>query len=775
MSLPDPARPAPKPWISWLTGPEGRFAMAELAAGLFLLGELVALVLYHDRLSNFSALVLWVQWLGTVVALRAAGFFTLFGPVLFYELIRASRRPRYIIIRTLYATALMLLLGWVAFIWYMEGTGSRGHVEAKQMAAFAETFFFVFAVVQGMVVIILTPAYTGGAIADEKDRRTLDFLLATSLNKREIVFGKLVSRIANLSMMILAGLPILSFLQFMGGVDPNLVLATFVATFATMFSLAGVSMFFSVQLRKSRDAIALTYITYAAYLAISTFLSIFLMIGGPVIGAWGGFPSNVLGFESPVTIADVVHFMGSGNIIACVFQLGMAMGGRMGPPAHELMPELLRGYVGFHLVFAILPPLYATLRLRSIALREKEEGARKLGVLRTATRPRIGVFPMIWKEVFAEPGLKLNWLGRIIVLLIVLCSYVPAFFIVEYFFERLPPEQWPAVPFQLLGNWLENESRVVQWFLTGVQGNAWNNGRNWQDPYWGMAQGMNIWARIAGSAVATLLLLSVGVRAAGSVSGEREKATLDELLTTPLSAHSIIFAKWLGAILSVRWSLLWLLGLWLIAILGGGMSVFAVPVVLLSLFIYIAVAAGIGLCFSSWCRKTLSATVWTLATLLFAGGLHWLLAAVIVYVPLSFVRTHDLMEWFAKLEFGQTPPLVMGMFTFWRYDFEWGMFNRRHEEFEWIACCVAGLFVWTVAAVILYAYAYSLFAAMANRLPYLRPVMPPRPQPVSLRKTTRPAPSTNGHAILTVLPAEEPTLMVLPAEESDERVRSDRT
>ena len=91
-----------------------------------------------------------------------------------------------------------------------------------------------------------------------------------------------------------------------------------------------------------------------------------------------------------------------------------------------------------------------------------------------------------------------------------------------------------------------------------------------------------------------------------------------------------------------------------------------------------------------------------------------------------------------------------------------------------------------MAAVILYAYAYSLFASMANRLPFLRPVMPPRPQPVTLRQTTRPraAPSTNGTAIqmvlpadepvLMVLPAEEPMLMVTPAEEPDERVRAER-
>jgi len=38
----------------------------------------------------------------------------------------------------------------------------------------------------------------------------------------------------------------------------------------------------------------------------------------------------------------------------------------------------------------------------------------------------------------------------------------------------------------------------------------------------------------------------IGIRAAGAVSGEREKQTLDNLLTTPLATKRILFAKWLG-------------------------------------------------------------------------------------------------------------------------------------------------------------------------------------------------------------------------------------
>ena len=107
-------------------------------------------------------------------------------------------------------------------------------------------------------VTLLTPAYVAGAIAADKEKRTLEFLFATDLRNREIVLSKLGARLANLVLFLLAGLPILSFVQFLGGVDPNLVLAGFAATGMTMLGLAAVSILFSVICRRPRDAIAMT-------------------------------------------------------------------------------------------------------------------------------------------------------------------------------------------------------------------------------------------------------------------------------------------------------------------------------------------------------------------------------------------------------------------------------------------------------------------------------------------------------------------------------------
>src|SRR5437763_113481 len=77
---------------------------------------------------------------------------------------------------------------------------------------------------------------------------------------RVILFGKLAARVGSLLLFLLAGLPILGLMQFVGGIDPDLVLAGFAATFATVLPLAAVGIAASVMSRKVRDAIALTYL-----------------------------------------------------------------------------------------------------------------------------------------------------------------------------------------------------------------------------------------------------------------------------------------------------------------------------------------------------------------------------------------------------------------------------------------------------------------------------------------------------------------------------------
>src|SRR5947209_3040403 len=244
---------------------------------------------------------LWGLLLLTLAVLARWGWLRLFGPVFFYDLIRAARRRRSFLFRTLYAGLLFVLIAWIYLVWITERRG--GSIPTREMANFAASFFYPFLLVQFTLAVLLTPATVASAIAEEKDRKTLEFILTTDLRDREIVVGKLAARLANLTLLILTGLPILSLLQFLGGVDPGLMFTGFAATGLTMVSLAGLSIFNSVLAKRPRDAIALTYLAAVGYLLLSG-LSWMLLVPGLGIA---NFPSTAT-WTSPVTVQDLVEW-----------------------------------------------------------------------------------------------------------------------------------------------------------------------------------------------------------------------------------------------------------------------------------------------------------------------------------------------------------------------------------------------------------------------------------------------------------------------------------
>jgi ABC-type transport system involved in multi-copper enzyme maturation permease subunit len=701
--------------LPWSNSPQSwldRLAVVGVVAGA------AALVVLGPRLSMAAQVLLW----GLLLAVAA---FTsrLFGPVLFYDLVRIARRNRYYLIRVLYALFLLTMLCWVYFTFTVNMELSAT-VRPDEAARFANSFFYMFMAIQFLVVTVVTPAYVAGAVAEEKERKTLEFLLATDLLNREIVLSKLTSRLLNLMLLVLTGLPVLAALQFLGGIDPLLVIAGFAATMLTVASLAGLSIFASVICRRARDAIVLTYLMAAAYLVLSGLSWLLTVPAG-----WATFPSTTT-WTSPVTAQDVVEAFNIGNVVAVLIQMSQAVD--KGDHLDAVLPAFVARYAFFHGTIALLGPLWAVLRLRAIALRETGEPARRTRpVLRLGWRPRLGRFPMIWKEVFADRGLRLHWFGRLVLVLLVLASFVPVVVIGYMFLEGTLDE-----PFRFFG------------------------GRS--DPWEALAENTQLWVvRVAGTCVACLLCLAVAVRASSSVSIERDRQTFDGLLTTPLDSDTILFAKWLGAVFSVRRGWLWLGALWGVGLLTGGLHPLALPLLVLTWFIYAAFLAGLGTWFSTVSRTTLRATVWTLLCAVGAALGHWLIW--MCCVPIMILRAGpmpDVLEWVAKYQTGLTPPLNLG----WRSSFRAGEFlddpGRPEQLWELVGFGVMGTATWAVLAGALWVITSHRFRQVAGRVAFEpeRRLQPKRPPAVLVSHSARQPPAAESEVILEVLPIDDKCL-----------------
>jgi ABC-type transport system involved in multi-copper enzyme maturation permease subunit len=348
---------------------------------------------------------------------------------------------------------------------------------------------------------------------------------------------------------------------------------------------------------------------------------------------------------------------------------------------------VLQRYALFHGGVALVGVTWAVLRLRALALAQAA-GPRRglLKPLRAPRRPPVGERPMLWKEVRVEGGLRVGWLGRILVGLLVAGSFVPVVIIVHFMFFDA--------------------------------NNRFNYNRNQWDDF---GNAVNVWLRIMNAVISVLMLLGVAVRAAGAVSAERDRDTLVSLMTTPLTTQEILWAKWAGSLVSVRLFVVWLAAVWGLGLVTGAVNPTAVILQVMAWLAPAAFLAAVGLYFSASSKTTLRATTATLLTALVALGGHWIATGMCCFLPLQVIlRSGTDLRWAWMMELGLTPPFVFGYVPLRQF----GDLKVFDNQGDFPAFMVLGLFLWCVAAAVMGNLAHERFRELTHRNEWERRVPP---------------------------------------------------
>src|SRR5262245_57831769 len=129
--------------------------------------------------------------------------------VFFYDLLRVSRRGRMVLLRAVYGLVLIVALGGLFVTNFPDQLGLTSGLtrEPVQLIRFAEQFAFLCLAVQISAAAVLAPAVAAGAIAEERQRRTIDLLRGCGLSAESIVLGKLAARALVLVGILLTGVP----------------------------------------------------------------------------------------------------------------------------------------------------------------------------------------------------------------------------------------------------------------------------------------------------------------------------------------------------------------------------------------------------------------------------------------------------------------------------------------------------------------------------------------------------------------------------------------
>jgi ABC-type transport system involved in multi-copper enzyme maturation permease subunit len=186
----------------------------------------------------------------------------------------------------------------------------------------------------------------------------------------------------------------------------------------------------------------------------------------------------------------------------------------------------------------------------------------------------------------------------------------------------------------------------------------------WRDPK-PLGERVQPWIRGLGIGLASLIFLVITLSASQRVSGERQRRTLDSLLMIPTDRSAILFAKWLGSILSAH-TLCWCLAaVWLLGLVTGAVNPFALLLLASAVLVYTALAASLGLWFSTVnktnLRATLSALLAGLLVLAGPGILFPLLTGTSVESHSPFERGHW-ANWL--MHYGLTPTIALWTLTF---------------------------------------------------------------------------------------------------------------
>jgi ABC-type transport system involved in multi-copper enzyme maturation permease subunit len=640
----------------------------------------VALIAFAAGIPFGFQVVAWAALVVVAAVLFRRGLLKAFGPILWFDLVRTGRRTRTYLIRTAYLLILFAVIAWMYYLFTVQHSYySSSELGQGEIARFGQRVFWTFAAFQFCLLVVLTPAYTAGAIAEERQRKTLPFILATDLRNHEIVLGKLASRLAHLGLLLLAGLPVLGAVQLLGGVDPHLLLAVFAGTGVACLSAAALGILASVVARPSRNAVFLSYafvLSYAVLCLFAIYAPYWLFGRG-----WRAAPSTPAWAEEVLDgLCEVIQ---AGNPFIVVHRVLNSA-----DSAEGALLQGLGAFALFHGVLAAVCTIAAGAILRKASLRE----AKPLQPRERRARRWFGVgdWPMVWKEVVCEGSRRRRWLVKILLAVLIAASLLPlCFAYVEY-----------------------SSSRYASPEYFGER----------------LARDFNVWARFDGTILACLALVGVGLRAAYSIRVEREKETFDTLLTTPLTNVDILWGKWLGAVLSARWALVWLAVVWGLALLFGGVHPFALPLMLFAWLAFAAGAASVGLWFSVICRSSLRAAVCTMlsgAALWFG---HWLIWMVCGPLMLGFRGPSEGIQYVFMFQAGLTPPASLAILGFHSHDFRQSDFGTA------VNFCGVGAVMWALIAFGFAAATAARFRRVFGREltlvppPYAR--RGPRPRPV---------------------------------------------
>jgi ABC-type transport system involved in multi-copper enzyme maturation permease subunit len=305
-----------------------------------------------------TALIDWRKYL--------VGVFTqvLGNPVIGRELRVRVRVGRAYLLQAFYLAFLILIVALA----YQAAIGDNP--DLRNPVRVQEALVGFYRIVMSMLVALIAliaPALTANAITLERERKTMDLLLATPLTARQLLVGKLLGSFAFIVLLLALTLPVSAVSVLLGGVSFPELLKAYLLIACGGLVLCAIALFSSVYARNSTLAVLWSYLRVAGFL-LATGVLIALQ-EALAFGAFGGRGAGALNLAFPQALL---------NPFAAPF-------------AADMQVDLVRWQVPAWIVGVVICLLFTRLTLTAAA---RKVGLYDKDVLPSARRQLLLLFPL---------------------------------------------------------------------------------------------------------------------------------------------------------------------------------------------------------------------------------------------------------------------------------------------------------------------------------------------------------------------------------------------
>lgn len=215
--------------------------------------------------------------------------FRMFGSIFTRTLAVVPERGKTYVSRSVYAA---LFLSISATAWLLI-TGSEQIRNVGDFSRFGARLFSILSVLFLTVSAFQSAIFCASSVSEEKDRKTLDLLLLTSLSSCELTVGKLSSSLVYILSSTLAPFPVLASCAVFGGVSAGQTVRVLLATVSSSILSGVIGSAIAFRSEKTFLTLSLTLLTLSTWL-----------IAGETAPYWGSIPSIAISPYSAVVAAS---------------------------------------------------------------------------------------------------------------------------------------------------------------------------------------------------------------------------------------------------------------------------------------------------------------------------------------------------------------------------------------------------------------------------------------------------------------------------------------